>query len=105
MQRLLRQARPEWSRDAEYYIESLFVRFISGLSDPDHAKVTGQAWKAGSSMADLFMAIDQHDKKILLAGRRPRVDRNTVKCYRCQVIGHFTAECKAEKPVMRSDFP
>lgn len=220
LQRLLQEARPEWSMDAEYYIEALFVRFISGLSDPEHCKVAGRAWKAETSIADIYMALDQHDKKkILLAGmvpasrnqrvsgidhsivgydssdeeesegeervdafnfkgrqqsgtssgkfpgnkknpegtrkpdsrennsetkpstktpekttpdksnttegpvmtlmetmitrmnemfdnqakRRPRVDRSTVRCYRCQVTGHYAAECKAEKPVLRSE--
>ena len=37
------------------------------------------------------------------AKRRPRVDRSTVRCYRCQVTGHYAAECKAEKPVLRSE--
>ena len=35
------------------------------------------------------------------AKRRPRVDRNTAKCYRCQVTRHFAAECKVEKPVLK----
>ena len=30
------------------------------------------------------------------------VDKSTKRCYRCQVLGHYAAECTAEKPVPSS---
>ena len=78
LQRILNQARPEWARDADYYIETLFVRFISGLSDPEHQEVTRRAWRTNSSLADLFLAIDSFEKKkILLAGMVPNHSRSS----------------------------
>ena len=52
--------------------------------------------------------LDQFAKKLLAEfdnrrqPRRGRVDKSTKKCYRCQVLGHYAAECTAEKPVLRS---
>ena len=33
--------------------------------------------------------------------RKPRTDRATVKCFRCQAMGHYASECVAEKPIYR----
>ena len=33
--------------------------------------------------------------------RKPKVDRATVKCFRCQEMGHYAAECTADKPAWR----
>ena len=193
LQRLLQKARPTWRRDDEYFLDELFTHFIRGLRDPAHSKLVQKEWGRGTSMVDLFIAIDQFDKKRrLLTGfvpqnrvnsvqadnesdgsdeeriagmkaekkkkkpwnknknvqkeelklledatkvlqkepvnempmtdqskmleemmkqmkelmegrRRPRTDRSTVKCFRCQEMGHYASSCTAEKPVWRGE--
>ena len=205
LQRLLVKARPSWRKDDEYFIEYLFHHFTNGLLDDRHRAVVWNTWEAGTSLADMFLAIDQFDRKIRLFGgkvppgvevkinavqaspireeqepvesippddsqneeigavarvqysrntgnqnngnggskpknggynkpptgqknplpegngsksdsealieallkkltsglRRPQVPKSEIRCYRCQVMGHYASECEADKPVYR----
>ena len=70
LQGLLKQARPEWRYDSEYFLQDLFLTFISGLRDEEHGKVATEAWTSDSSLQDLFLAIDNFDRKRRLFGNR-----------------------------------
>ena len=48
-----------------------------------------------------MIAMMNEMKGLLEYRRKPKVDRATVKCFRCQDMGHYAAECTAEKPVWR----
>ena len=48
-----------------------------------------------------LMAMMEEMKGLLDYKKRPKLDRATVKCFRCQETGHFAAECTADKPVWR----
>ena len=48
-----------------------------------------------------MVAMMNEMKGLLEYRRKPKVDRATVKCFRCQDMGHYAAECTAEKPVWR----
>ena len=38
-------------------------------------------------------------KELMEGKRRPSTDRSTVKCFRCQEMGHYASSCTAKKPV------
>ena len=42
-----------------------------------------------------MLAMMNEMKGLLEYRRKPRVDRATVKCFRCQEMGHYAAECTA----------
>ena len=56
---------------------------------------------ASSENEKRLMAMMEEMKGLLDYQKRPKLDRATVKCFRCQETGHFAAECTAEKPVWR----
>jgi hypothetical protein len=68
LQSLLRKCRPGWRYDAEDYITELFSAFVKGLRDPEQGRVAYEAWGPTTSLADLFIAIDCHEKKKRILG-------------------------------------
>ena len=63
---LLHKARPRWRYDDKEFIEDLFKRFCTGLINPEHQQVAAEAWKPEAALADLFIALDNFDKKKLM---------------------------------------
>ena len=197
LQNLLQRARPRWELDDPQFLDDLFSQFIEGLRDSEHRQVACDSWKQGTSLTDLFMSVEDFDRKRSLLSPKalsrtscvleydspaeteeegteeeggigavshqdgtkartssykfnpnnrkttqgkpknpdspsdspktptaleelvlrltdlvsngpqgtpkPKLDKSTKKCYRCQQMGHFASECTAVKPVPRKE--
>ena len=63
---MLHKARPRWRYDDKEFIDDLFKRFCTGLISSEHQQVAAEAWKPEAALADLFIALDNFDKKKLM---------------------------------------
>jgi hypothetical protein len=63
LQGLLKLARPKWRFDDSYFLSELFLTFINGLRDPDHIRIATDAWGNETSLQDLFLSIENFDRK------------------------------------------
>ena len=63
LQDLLRKARPTWRLDDDFFMNELFSQFLKGLRDRDQQQAAYEGWTCNSSLADIFMAIDNHERK------------------------------------------
>ena len=74
LQNLLERAKPNADFDDVDFLDDLFSHFVRGLRDEQQSAAAERAWNAESSLTDLFMAIETHNKKRgLLAGKVPSV--------------------------------
>ena len=70
---LLHRGHPTLSLDDPHFIRELFRQFVSGLRSADDQRIAYDAWKADSSLTDLFIAIENSDmKRTLVAGAVPQ---------------------------------
>ena len=65
---LLHRARPNLSMDDPHFMNDLFKQFICGLKDLEFQQVAKDAWKADTSLTDLFLALENHELKRNLLG-------------------------------------
>ena len=45
------------------FLDNLFPQFIEGLRNSKHCQVACDSWKQGTSLTDLFMSIEDYDRK------------------------------------------
>ena len=57
------RARPRWELDDPQFLDDLFTQFIEGLRDSEHRQVACDSWKQGTSLTDLFMAVEDFERK------------------------------------------
>ena len=63
LQNLLQKARPRWELDDPQFLDDLFTHFIEGLHDTEQRQVACDSWKQGTSLTDLFLAIEDFERK------------------------------------------
>ena len=72
LQNLLQRARPRWELDDTQFLDDLFTQFIEGLRDEEERAVACDNWKQGTSLTDLFISIEDYDRKKHLLSSRVR---------------------------------